>query len=418
MKKGEYILQDILRYFTKEENIIGISVDYDVNFSIANFTERLKSDLPWMPVELLLDYNKKSDHDKFFNNYNNLISNKQFHELFKFNNITIWSQIENVFEQMKYSPYLPFWLQLIDSLTIVFSEKKPKAVFLLYETGPLALAFITVCNQLNIKTIGIQHGIIAENWKYYTISPLQTQSNPYGFPLPDFILLFGTFSRDILLKNGYPQERLLVFGNPVFFDLDKKESILSKANLLKKYKIDSKKKIILFTPIVLEKEYKNLTSTFDYNTQIWQILLQNFGGQKDFCVILKPHPGEKIYAYQKILEKYDSSNVIISQDNILELIYISSVVISMFSSVLIDSMCLKKPVIEVNFDNTKSPIQLSEFGAVKSTNLINLPKTIIELLVDEDLKYTLIRNGQKIIKEIYNIPEENPELLLKNLLEN
>jgi len=418
IEKGEYILQDILRYFSKKENIIGISVDYDVNFNLTNFIERLQSELEWIPVELLFDHSKKSNHDTFFKNYNNIISDKNFHELFKFNNILIWSQIENVFEQMKYCPYLPFWLKLIDSLTIIFSTKKPKSVFLLYETGPLALAFITVCNQLNIKTIGIQHGIIAENWKYYTISPLQSSTNPHGFPLPTYMLLFGNFSKNILLKNGYPEKQLFIFGNPVFFELNEKELILTKTNLYTKYKINNQKKIILFTTIMLEKEYASLLGDYDYNIQIWQKLLKNFSGKKDVIIILKPHPGESITRYKKLLEEYDSSNVIIADDNILELIYISTVVVSMFSSILIDSLCLKKPVIEVNFDNVKSPLQLSQLGAVIETNLSNLPKTILDLLYDDELKNILIRNGKIVIKEIYNIPEENPASLIQRLLEN
>ena len=146
---------------------------------------------------------------------------------------------------MTFSPYISFWLNLYDSLDVLFQNSKPKAVFLTYETGPIALAIINACKKNGIKTISMQHGIIAKNWKYYTVNPLETQSR-FGFPIPDKMLLYGNFSKNILLENHFPQDRLEVFGNPEFFNLQLKKKILTQSNLRKKYGIKHNQKIILF----------------------------------------------------------------------------------------------------------------------------------------------------------------------------
>ena len=95
-------------------------------------------------------------------------------------------------------------MTVIDSLKNYFLKNKPKAVFLIYETGPLSLATIGVCNQLGIKTIGIQHGLMY-NYNYHHMHKnFQDSENPSGFLIPNKLLLFGEITKNILISNGYP----------------------------------------------------------------------------------------------------------------------------------------------------------------------------------------------------------------------
>ena len=180
----------------------------------------------------------------------------------------------------------------------------------------------------------MQHGIIAKNWKYYTVNPIETQSR-FGFPIPDKMLLYGNFSKNILLENHFPQDRLEVFGNPEFFNLQLKKKILTQSNLRKKYGIKHNQKIILFTPIVLEKEYDESEKKLDYNLRIWEHLLQNFKNDPNFHIFLKPHPGENHNSYEKILENVNCNNANIIFDNILEIISISDGDVGGFKEVII-----------------------------------------------------------------------------------
>ena len=140
--------------------------------------------------------------------------------------------------------------------------------------------------------------------------------------------LFGEYAKTILKENNYPIERLITFGNSFFFDFDKIEKKLNNENLLKKYNINKSQKVILFTTGTHQRKY-TIQGKYDFDEQIWRHLLENFAGNDDYFLILKPHPIESnIEPYLEILEKFPSNNVKLVQfaDNRLPLVQ-SSVIL-------------------------------------------------------------------------------------------
>lgn len=417
-EEGEYIQQGIIDLIENKHSIIGIDLDYTFKGKPEILSGRLESEMSWFPVEILLTKNK-SIHEKnkiFLYNYQNIISNNEFHKLFNFSDISLWKQLEDVFIRMSYAPYLPFYLNLLDSLSSLFNKNKPKAIFLPYETGPLALSFIITAKRFKIKSIGISHAVIEHTDPGYLYDRLATKEDPYGFPLPDTTLLFGEFSKQVLIKNNYPDKKFVVFGNPIFFNLNKINKILDSKPLKKKYKTSKNQKVILLTTQYLQ-EYYTTQGKFNYDTQIWQKLLENFAGKKEFSLILKPHPSENTDVYKKVLQKFPATNVHIIQGDLLELIHVSSVVISIFSTSMLDAICLNKPVIRVTFDDVKHPIPYDKFGVVLSTELNNLMNAIQSIFDNDEIKNSLGKNRAAFLKEQYNIPEEKPELTLKRILD-
>ena len=118
--------------------------------------------------------------------------------------------------------------ELLDSTKVFFEKTKPNSVFLSYENGSLAQCLITSLIKLNVKTIGLQHGIIYKNSSNYVFDDFYTTKNPLGFPLPDFLLLFGDYAKKILMENNYPVERLITFGNSFLFNLENLKKKLTK----------------------------------------------------------------------------------------------------------------------------------------------------------------------------------------------
>lgn len=417
-ERGEYIQQKIIDLIENKASIIGIDLDYTFKGDDQILSERLEDKMPWFPLEVLLtkDHGKSHKHKEFLKNYGTITSKNEFHKLFNFNGISLWQQLENVFEQMKYASFLPFYLDLMDSLLVLFAIDKPRAIFLPYETGPLALALIIASQRFGIKTIGIAHAVVYTNNPMYSYDQFAMKKNHYGFPLPDFTLLFGKFSKDALENKGYPIEKFVVFGNAAFFNLNKIKTILANKPLHKKYNVSENKKIVLFTTCLLQGYYSS-QGKYNYDTKIWRYLLENFANNDNYMVILKPHPNENTVMYEKILQEYKTTNARIIQGDLFELIYISAVVISVFSTSMLDSLCFDKPVIRVKFDNVSHTIPYDKYGVVLSTELENLSKYIHEIINDDKIKNILGKNRAQFIKEQYNIPEDEPALILKNILE-
>ena len=414
-KRGDFLIDEITELLNNKEKISYVDIDYTFKGDFSILRERLSEKKYWFSLENILQQDVYSN-EKFFQKYEKLILDKNFQNLFQFNNVFLWSSLESFFKEMSYAPNLPFYINLLYSLEKFFHNNVPKAIFLPYETGTIALAFIIICKKLKIKTIGIQHGHIYEYNPMYSFKNFLTETNTLGFPIPDQLLLFGNHVKQQMINYGYPKSNLISFGNPSFFNLEQIKSSLNQDSIYKKYHIPKNKKIILFATGKLQPFYSG-HGIYDYDVQIWENLLNNFKLMDDVFLILKPHPSEKnIEIYQKLIKKYDSNNSLIINGNLKELLSITTITLSVFSSVMIDSLCFQKPVIRVKFDDDKHPI-FDSSSSIISTDLLLLKNNIMKIFESKEFRNSLSQNIAKFVNEHYGIPETNPEKILTKLLE-
>jgi len=413
-ERGEHLVQHVMNLL-ENEKLLGIDLLINIQSDHKIFKERLESDFFWFPPEIYIKNVTSPKKQEFIKKCKKLFSSIEFQNLFTFNGIKIWDSLKNTFEKMMYDPYCPHWIDLIESISITFSKEKPKAVVLFHEAGPLALCFISACKKIGVRTIGVQTGYIHKIHANYSHDRIANLEDPYGFPLPDKILLYGQYTKNLLTKKGYPPENLVVFGNPVFFSLEKIQKYLDKKSLFDKHQIDKNKKIILYTASGLQESYEQ-NIEHNYDSQAWRYILEHFSNNEEFFLILKPHPNENPKTYEKILKKFNASNAKIIQENLLELIHMSSVVISIMSTTIFDSICMGKPVVVLKFGEAYSNPLDDYPNVVLNTSLSKLSENITKILSDDNLKNELLTNSRKFIKESYNIPEESPESLLKQII--
>ena len=413
--QGEYIQGSIIKMLEKMNfKIIGMDLDYTFRGDIEILEQRLNDSIPWFPMEKILSKNNSSDLDNFIQTYLKLIKTNEFQDLFNYEEINFWDEIQPEFEKLSYMPHLPTYIKMVDDFTEFLKNNAPKAVFLPYENGPLALALILACQKNGIKTIGIQHGIIYPRAPSYVHDIFKTKDTPLGMPLPDFTLLFGNYAKALLTKTGsYPEEKFLVFGNPEFFSREQILSNLDPKKIHDKYSIPEDKKIILFATSKMQRYY-NFYGKLNYDEQVWEQLLENFGSNNKYYLILKPHPDENIDVYKKILSKYNIENVKIINDNLFELISMSSIVISIISTVIIDALCLKKPVMKIDFGFT-NPIY-DNVEPLSSSTLENIHSSIIDIIENHTVNTKLESDIENFVHEHYNVKELYPENILKEIL--
>lgn len=414
-EKKEFLLEEIIKLIDKK-SFVGVDLDYTFKGKPEVLSDRINSSFPWFPIELIMNDKKKSrDRIDFLIMYKQIISNSYFQNLFQFKGISLWPSLEFTFKKMNFHPYLQYYLLLLDSINQFFNVEKPKAIFLFYETGPLALAFILAAAKFRIKTVGVAHATIDEHNPMYSFTTLKNSDEPYGFPIPDVTLVHGSFSKETLVKQGYPKDQFEIFGNPVYFNLNEIRSILSTKKLYEKFKIKQNQKVIMLASEYLTENHPSY-GKYNYNSQMWRKLLENFGNSNEFQIILKPHPNENTSTYERILKEMNVDNAKILQGDLFELVNISSVVIAVFSNVMTDALCLEKPVIRVKFDNVGHTVPYDKFGVVVSTDLDGMVSEIHKILENEDYRKNLKRNLAQFLKEQNNIPSDNPELILKKIL--
>ena len=268
---------------------------------------------------------------------------------------------------------------------------------------------------LGIRTFGIQHGHIYPYNPMYSYGEIISKSNPYGFPIPNYLLLYGNVTKNILIANGYLKDNLITFGNPSLFNLNKFKSKFDLQKSLNKFSIHNDEHVILFTTGKLQRAYPEV-GKFDYDEKIAEELIEKFGNNENYRIIIKPHPTEEnIQIYEELIKKNSSKNVIISQDNIFELISLSSVVISVFSTTMYDALCFEKPVIRVKFsENEQQMTDLSQI--ITTSTLEEISSKIVHLLENFDSQ-AFSKKSKDFIKEQFGLPEEEPEKILKSLID-
>jgi hypothetical protein len=410
----EYLIDDLIT-IGNIKNTLGISIDYDSNpISDLILKERLESNMEWFPEEIILKSFSKSVMI-FLTKYDLLLQTSQFQNLFKFQGIQFWDIIKDTFLQMKFERYLPYWLSLFDSLDNYFLKNKPKSMFVTAEGNANTLAYIFVASKHNVKTIRIQQAMITELNTEFIHDCYISEKNPFGYPIPDYMLVYGSFAKQVLIKNGYPIEKLIEFGNPTYAFMDYLEKT-DKQKFYSKYKITDGMKIILFTSTKWQKDVIGE----DLDPFVWEELLKHFSQKNEYFIILKPHPGENISKYEEILSNYNCKNAIIIQDGLIELIHISDVVVSNYSSVIIDATCLNKPIVELIWNSIpENPsINYHELGISIPSKIENLKFNIKNILEKQSFTSELSQKRAIFLKEQYGIPISRNEMVskLKNFI--
>lgn len=411
---GEFLIDELLKLFQDKKRIIGLDLFSFIKSDERVLKERLESEMFWIPVEKIMEkITDNSSHQIFIKNFENLLKSNFFEKLFEYRQVNYWNYISFRFKEMTFEYYLPFWLRLLDAVRNYFSENKPKVVFLLYETRPTSLAIISACKTLGIKTIGIQHGIIHSHHPFYMHDQFMSEKHQYGFQLPNKLLLFGDIPKQILLERGYPEDRLIAFGNPMFFHLDKIKPKNNLEEFVKKYQLSSNCYFVLFAPPGM-RIYKKARTNF--NKETLEKLLEIANKRNDFFIIIKPHPDDNPQDYQSIIDQKGSDNAKVLQGNLIELILNSDIVISTASTSIIDAMCMNKPVIQVKFEEVEMKQPYDEYEAVLESKLNNLKENIQKIINDKDLCQKLLEQEQKFVKKYYNISGENPRNIINKIL--
>ena len=145
-------------------------------------------------------------------------------------------------------------------------------------------------------------------------------------------------------------------------------------------------------------------------------LLESFQNQDDIVILMKPHPSENFTIYENLIQQYPNALARILQSSIFEAILISSLMITTFSTTIIDALSLKKPVIQVKTQDVAVDAPFDKFNAVYSTSLEQMPASIKKLLDANDITSSLLINASKFIKEYYNIPILNPKANLEKII--
>lgn len=212
----------------------------------------------------------------------------------------------------------------------------------------------------------------------------------------DKIFVAGKNAVDCLTRFGYDENKLIITGNPLYDYTKKINSRESKFKLEKEFKIDSSKKLVVIG-----------TGEYHKDDEIWMIKFIKFCNKNDWEIILKIHPKWKRsddgLNVAKIERECQKQKFLISYDvDLMTLLSAADLVITDYSNIGLEAICLEKPLITVNFEkeNLDNIIKYHEYGAsLYFENYAKLEKSIIEIFSSELHQSSLKLGRQRFIEQ-------------------
>lgn len=313
-----------------------------------------------------------------------------------------------------------------ESIRIFIKEINPDIII----TGTSADDFCEkyiwrAANDLNITSFAIvdqwlNYGI---RFSKYSISESEQYLKSKLFEyLPSKIFIMDEIAKTEAIKEGLPQDKIIVTGQPYF------ETVINNADnvtdeqiksLRDQLKIEKDGLLITFASEPITETYNSnqlVQNSYLGYTEITILeklldalsFLQN-SSKKQINLLIRPHPKENLGKYQDLYQKFlqQKINCIISSEaNSQTVIVASDIICGMSSMFLIESVILNKPTISVQIGlNKENPFILGRINILKTIldyeELVNCLSLLIQGKSGCNYHFKLVENPiENIISEI------------------
>ena len=366
-----------------------------------------------LSVNNFLNQKEKKDIENNSKSYEQIlynILNEKLVDSFFLDGISFWNEVKNELI-ITVKQRLIWYMQLIYTSKKFINNSKIHSILSLNVIGETEKSILF---QKNKKT----HSVMLEHaFANYTkeIMKYDILSNYSLFP--DKIAVWGNTQNEYLSKShGISKDRIIKCGSPRHDNFFNLSSFQSQKNI---------KRIILCPRPIVELTGHNDTNLYLKYEEVLKKTISELLKLDNMQLIVKLHPGDIPHNHliKNIIHKIDPSIVIFHTKPIDELIRKSDLVLVISpdgfdpSTVILESIILKKPVINLVLDDKFYDFSYERHKAVLSiTEKNDLQKIIMNLYVDSEYKNSILSNGNKFLQDYLSNHGIAGETLAKELL--
>ena len=255
----------------------------------------------------------------------------------KYKDVNILKNLSYVFKYLFMKKFQETILY-IEVMNRILDIEKPNVILLTEYNKRFCRTIARVASRLNIRSVTIQHGMLAD---LPQLSPIVT----------DKFLVYGDKFKNVLVKNYGDPKKVVLVGMPrsdviVSKKYDKKK-IFSDLDISNGNKEEKKNKVICFLSQPFDIEYKTKLLKIIYSG-LKKIREEELEKESDINIIVKLHPQEDGKINKKIAHDCGLKIKIVKDYDLLNIIHCSDIVIAIASTTIFDSVIMNKPVISVN----------------------------------------------------------------------
>ena len=321
-----------------------------------------------------------------------LFKNLKLKQIFKFNDDSFWPFIKNDLEKT-FINRISEYIYLIYGSKKFLTESHVKCIVSLNVMGETEKTILAVKTD-DVQSIMLEHAFanyLPEISRYDILSMYSL--------FPEKIALWGPIQKKYLVdQHKINEDRIILCGSP------KHDSYFGK----KEINVNSKKSILLcLRPIIDNSGHKNSNSYEKYHTVLKKIL-RYFENNPNLTILVKLHPGNDPHndILKQEIKKVSDKIQIHQTTPIQDLIQISNFVISIStegydpSTIMFESMILKKPVVNIILDD-----KIFQFDFIKQKAVIALDSSenfeyyFKKLLSDEQFYNSIVKNSQMFVDQ-------------------
>lgn len=420
LKKGDAFFDSVISLLRKNEGS-EIITTYPSGYSISGLKiildkRKTQKDLIHKPFDAYwsLDVWKKGRKAKkdFSNRWNYIKNNENFKELLQYKYIN-FDLIENRLAYY-FATVFGIMVEYIEIAKRMIEEEKPDLILILNEYGRFERALVIAGKLRSVPVLAVQHGVIHPTHEGYMhthdeISPDGSAKSPYC-PIPDITAVYGAYHKDLLTKvSAYPEDSVVVTGQPRYDILCHVDKIYSKDKICKKYGIDPNHNIILWATAFHGQDDEG-------NIKDFKALFETIQNIKDMTLIIKPHPIDRqrhVKMIKDYLNNYQISVVVSpSSSDTYEQLFICDLMITKDSTTAMEAVALNKPVIVLDLNYKSDAIGYVKEGVALGVYKTEDLKPTIEKLLKNDSE--LAKNRKKYIeKYLYKIDGRATDRVVK-----
>ena len=341
-----------------------------------------------------IEKSKEEFSQKLFNFWDNDNLNK----IFTIGDFIFWPIIKNDLKEV-FTRRIDEYVESVFFAKKVFSKINITSILSLYDIGETEKVFLESKNE-NIKSLLLEHGFSLFFNDSKTYASLRSYDN-----FKDSIVVWSNQQKQFLISNfKINPNKIFDIGSPRHDPLTKiKTKKSNKQNL---------QVLIAPTPIVSLQglDTSDLHEKFEEVIIKLCKILENFDNVE---ISFKIHPSQQGHnnEIKQIIQKYSKKIPIYLLNPISELIQESDLIITITpegwspSTIILESMILKKPVMNIVLDE-----KMYEFEYIKKNAVIAIPHTadlqneIKEILFNQELRKNLVENSKMFVKDFLKNP--------------
>jgi predicted glycosyltransferase len=234
------------------------------------------------------------------------------------------------------------------------------------------------------RELGIGSFAVLDQWINYGIrfsdyglADIRTYDNSKSMPyLPSQIMVMDKYAKEEMIREGIPENRIVITGQPHFAELIGKIKGKNPEQIRNDKALDRDDYVILFISEPISKMYMENDDREPYLGYNEKTIIKEFlkvlsgiqpGSNKKLRVIIRPHPKEDLAIYDAYINQYQGAlNIEVDQAaDPLDLIIISDLICGMASMLMVEAALCGKPLISIQIGlKREDPFILSRRGLV------------------------------------------------------